>query len=249
MHILAARPLADRAFTLELDTEIGLRAAGRVRAAGDALDAALDGGALAGVREVSRSFTTLTVHYDPLQTEQATLIPRIEALLSAVEGGGAAAGRVWDFPCCYAPEFAADLEELSGRLGLSAEDIVAQHAATTFDVFAIGFLPGLPFLGELDPGLSLPRRQSPRSRVPAGSVAIAGGLCVIYPWDSPGGWHILGRCPVPLFDPGRRPPALLAAGDRLRFTAIGRDDFERYRADIEAGACPPEAFLRNGVEA
>lgn len=241
MRILAARPLADRAITLELDTQVGHRAAERVRAAGNALDAA----ALAGVSEISRSFTTVTVHYDPLHTSHAALVNAIEALLAGIEAEAATPGRLWHLPCCYAPEFAPDLADLSARLGLPEGEIVARHAATEFDVYAIGFLPGLPFLGELAPGLSLPRRQTPRPSVPAGSVAIAGGLCVIYPWESPGGWHILGRCPVPLFDAARPQPALLAAGDRVRFTPIGIDDFTRLRQSFDAGTARAEDLLQD----
>lgn len=240
MRILAARPLADRAITLELDTKVGPRAAARVRAAGNALDDA----ALAGVSEISRSFTTVTVHYDPLHTSHGRLMGAIEALLDGIKADAATPGRLWHFPCCYAPEVAPNLADLSARLGLPADEIVARHAATEFDVYAIGFLPGLPFLGELGPGLSLPRRETPRPRVPAGSVAIAGGLCVIYPWESPGGWHILGRCPVPLFEAARPRPALLAAGDRVRFAPIGIDDFTRLRQRFDAGSARAEDLLQ-----
>jgi len=244
MRILTTRPLADRAITLELDTEVGHRAAARVSAAGNALEAALASGGLTGVSEVTRSFTTVTLHYDPLRTRQAELVDEVETLLAGLEAEASTAGCHWDFPCCYAPEFAPDLTELSDRLGMAMDDIVSQHAATKFDVYAIGFLPGLPFLGDLGSGLSLPRRDTPRQRVPAGSVAIAGGLCVIYPWESPGGWHILGRCPVPLFDATRSRPALLAPGDKVSFTPVGVEEFDCLRGKFEDGSRSAEDFLR-----
>ncbi|CUH67364.1 Sporulation inhibitor KipI [Thalassovita gelatinovora] len=243
MRILSADPLADRAFTLELDTAIGQRAAARVRAAGDALGVALADAALPGVQEITRSFTTVTVHYDPLEASQADLLHQAETLLSGIEADAVSPGRLWRFPCCYAAEFALDLDTLSQHLNLSGAEIIAQHAATEFGVYAIGFLPGLPFMGDLPPGLSLPRRSSPRPTVPAGSVAIAGGLCVIYPWDSPGGWHILGRCPVPLFDPARPHPALLQAGDRVRFADVSTDEYARLRTGYEDGSLSAEILL------
>jgi KipI family sensor histidine kinase inhibitor len=113
-----------------------------------------------------------------------------------------------------------DLAEVAERLGLEVPEVVARHTAPTYTVACLGFSRGFPYLDGLDPLLRLPRRDTPRARVPAGSVAIAAEQAGIYPQTSPGGWHLLGRTDVPLFDPGREPPALLAPGDRVRFVPL-----------------------------
>lgn len=231
MDLLAARPLADRAITFDLAPRIGAEAAARVGAAHARLAERLEAGALPGARELSRAFCSITLHYDPLEGRQADLVARVRAALEKTDPAAPVAGRLWRLPCCYEGE---DLDDLSERLGMERAQIAERHAATEHRVYAIGFLPGLPFMGELPEGFSVPRRETPRTRVPQGAVAIANGLTVIYPFESPGGWHIVGRCPVPLFDAARAAPALLEAGDRVRFDPVGHDRFEEIAADLAA---------------
>jgi inhibitor of KinA len=134
-----------------------------------------------------------------------------------------------EIPVCHAADFAPDLDEVARATGLSPEAVIAAHLASPHRVLMLGFAPGTPYLGGLDARLALPRRASPRTRVEAGSVGIANGQCVIYPRATPGGWHLIGRTPLQLFDAGRDPPVLLQAGDRVRFVAISEDAF-RQRA-------------------
>ena len=128
---------------------------------------------------------------------------------------------------CYGGEYGPDLEAVAVHAGLSPDAVVARHAAGDYSVAMLGFAPGFPYLLGLDPALHAPRRTDPRTRVPAGSVAIGGAQTGIYPRELPGGWNLIGRTPLPLFDPRREPPALLAAGDRVRFRAIDVDGFAR----------------------
>lgn len=240
MQLVAVDPLADRAITFRLGTAIGPQVAARVRAAMAVLARALERGDLPGAVELAPSFCAVTLHYDPLHGDQATLIAAVRDLLAGVEGDAGGAGRDWRLPCRYD---GMDLAALEQALDMPAAQIIATHAATHFDIYALGFLPGLPFMGTLPATMSLPRRSSPRSRVPRGAVAIANGLGVIYPSDSPGGWHILGHCPVPLFDARRAAsPALLAAGDRLMFRAVGPEECADITADLAAGRLDPTAF-------
>ncbi|HLB54334.1 MAG TPA: 5-oxoprolinase subunit PxpB, partial [Gemmatimonadales bacterium] len=113
-----------------------------------------------------------------------------------------------------------DLEEVSARTSLTREEVIRRHTAPEYLVYLLGFAPGFGYLGDLDPALILPRRSAPRTRVPAGSVAIAGAQTAVYPLETPGGWHLIGRTTLSLFDPRRDPPALLAPGDRVRFEAL-----------------------------
>lgn len=130
-------------------------------------------------------------------------------------------------PVCYGDEFGPDLLEVAAHAGITHHEVVARHTATEYTVAMLGFAPGFPYLLGLDPALHVPRRANPRTRVPAGSVAIGGAQTGIYPRELPGGWHLIGRTPLTLFDPDRKPPCLLAPGDRVRFRAINADEFAR----------------------
>jgi KipI family sensor histidine kinase inhibitor len=204
-------------------------------AAVQALDRAVAAARLPGVVETVPSFRSLMIHYDPLATSAAELAASISALAPA-DTAPESAGRNWLLPCCYDPAFGPDLDHVSAVTGLGPAEIAVAHAGADFTVAMLGFLPGCPFLAGLDQRFDLPRRTTPRTRLTAGSVAVALRLSVIYPTASPGGWHIIGNCPVPLFDPGRTPPALLAPGDHVRFRAI--DAAEHGRIGAAAGFDP-----------
>lgn len=246
MTILAFRPLADRAVTVDLADRAGPDAARRIASAKARIEAAVAAGDLPGVEETAASFSSLTLHYDCLRTSQADLVARLGRLLANLPDEGVAqTDRLWRLPCCYAPEHGLDLGTLSETLSLPVAEIIARHAATDFQVYALGFLPGLPFLGDLPEALALPRRASPRTLVPSGSVAIANRMCVIYPWDSPGGWHVVGRCPLPLFNPARADrPALLAVGDRVRFDPVTVAESDRIAETFANGKGDVSDFLQ-----
>ncbi|MDH4561544.1 5-oxoprolinase subunit PxpB [Pseudomonas sp. BN411] len=172
-------------------------------------------------------WTTLLLHYDITRIDHQALTLHIEPLLEAwlAEGAAADPGRLHEFPIWYCGE---DLAWVAESCGLSVDDLVDIHSSAEYRVGAIGFSPGFAYLGGLDSRLALPRRSSPRIRVPAGSLAIAERQTAIYPQASPGGWHLLGLCPWRLFDAHREPPCPLELGDRVRFFAI---DEARYRVE------------------
>jgi KipI family sensor histidine kinase inhibitor len=142
----------------------------------------------------------------------------------------APAGRRVVLPACYDDSLAPDLEEVAMAAGLTVEQVVEIHSGCVFTAEVVGFMPGFAYLGGLDPRLKLDRRASPRPRVPEGSVAIAGLQTAVYPSATPGGWHLIGRCPLRLFDPSRSPPALMGEGDTVRFEVIDRPGFDRLWA-------------------
>ena len=199
-------------------------------AAVQALDRAVQAAGLPGVVETVPSFRSLMIHYDPLSTSSGELAAAVAALAPA-EAAVVAPGRRWLLPCCYDSDFGPDLDHVAAATGLAAKDIAELHSTAMFTVAMLGFLPGCPFLSGLDPRFDLPRRTTPRTRLAGGSVAIAQKLSVIYPTESPGGWHLIGNCPVPLFDPRATPPALLAPGDEVRFRPIDKVEHRRIRAD------------------
>jgi KipI family sensor histidine kinase inhibitor len=191
------------------------------------LDRRLAAAALPGVIEAVPSFRSLMVHYDPLATSRAALIAAIRALDGDGPASSTSAGRRWVLPICYEAQFAPDLADVAAATGLAPDDVVRIHAENRFTVAVVGFLPGCPFLAELPAMFDLPRRTVPRTRLPAGSVAVAQKMSVIYPTESPGGWHIIGNCPVPLFDARWDPPALLSPGDTVHFKPIDATEHAR----------------------
>jgi len=149
----------------------------------------------------------------------------IEECLAAGVPKAAREERIVEVPVCYEAEFAPDLELVSSTTGIPVEEVVERHCASEFRVLMIGFAPGHPYMGGLHPTLAVPRRANPRAEVPAGSVAIANLQSVIYPYAIAGGWNVIGRTPLAVFDARREPPSLLAAGDRVRFRAISRAEY------------------------
>ncbi|MCQ4323738.1 allophanate hydrolase [Stutzerimonas stutzeri] len=170
-------------------------------------------------------WTTLLLHYDLLLTDHAQVAERLAPLLARwpAEAGRQSPPRRHEIPIWYA---GADLAEVARACGLSQQEVIAVHCATEYRVGAIGFAPGFAYLGELDQRLVLPRRATPRTTVPAGSLAIAERQTAIYPQASPGGWHLLGRCPWRLFDATKEPPCPLQPGDRVLFQPIDAVQFQ-----------------------
>jgi KipI family sensor histidine kinase inhibitor len=203
-----------------------------------ALARRLDAARLPGIIEVVPTFRSLAVHYDPIQTGAASLGGEILALVQS-PGLAAATPRHITLPACYEGDLAPDLDNVAAATGLSPAEVVARHSATVYHAYMIGFLPGYAYLGDLDPALHLPRRPTPRLAVPAGSVAIATSLTAVYPFESPGGWHLIGRTPVRLFDPAWEVPALIRPGDRVRFLPVSAGEYARLAALSAAGRDPP----------
>jgi len=196
------------------------------------LDASLRSSGVPGVVETVPTFRSLMVHYDPTVTSRADLEGAIAGRLdrrSRVRSDAT----LWRMPVCYEGEFAPDLAEVARLAGLTMSEVVALHSAVRYHVYMLGFLPGFPYLGDLPHRLALPRRADPRLRVPAGSVSIATTLTAIYPYESPGGWHLIGATPIRLFDPERPRPALLAPGDIVQFEPISSASFVAIRKAVD----------------
>ncbi len=232
----------DAAFTVEFGDQIEPAMLAAVHALDTEIARARIDGALPGLIETMPTFRSLTVFFDPLQTGRHALIDALQPLLAAAENATAPAGRCWRLPVCYEGDAGPDLDDIAAASGLSVDEVIGLHSGTEVKVYMLGFLPGFPFMGDVAPALNLPRRSKPRVRVPPGSVAIAVGLTAIYPWESPGGWHLLGRCPVPLFDANRASPALLEVGDRVGFEAVSTVEFRRLSDALHAGEIDPSTW-------
>ena len=177
------------------------------------------------------SYTTLMLHYDCLRLTHAEARERIEGVVSRLEPAAAGLGQRLEIPVWYDLSVGPELMRVAERAGVSVEEIVERHCGRDYHVFALGFAPGYGFMGMVEEALATPRLQTPRRRVAAGSVGIADRQTAIYPLLSPGGWNILGRTAVPLFEHARRGEPMLNPGDRVRFIPISREEFERQGGD------------------
>lgn len=232
--------LADRALVVELGDAISPPLLAQVSDLDAAVRAEVAAGRLEGVVETVPSYRSLAVLYDPLRTSRAALERRIAPLLEAPPEARREEARTWRLPVRYGGAHGPDLEHVARACGLAPAEVIALHAGSTYDVYVLGFLPGFAYMGRLPQAIRLPRRAEPRTRIAAGSVAIAGEQTAVYPCESPAGWHLLGRCPVPLFDPRRSPPSLLSPADRVRFEPIEEDRFRELEAAVATGRTSPE---------
>lgn len=227
--------LGDAALTVEFGSVIEPSIHARVLGFAGALEQLVASGQLAGVVEWVPTFRSVTVYFDPDRVDGDALADKLQAL-ARTSTSLTVAGARWRIPVCFDAGFAPDLDELAAAKGMTRERVVELMTQTVFSVYMLGFQPGFSYLGGLPEVLEMPRLASPRKRVPAGSVAVAQRMCAAYPWDSPGGWRLLGRTPVPLFDAGdAERPALLAPGDQVLWQAVDRDTYEALLASHMAG--------------
>ena len=218
-------PLGDRAMIIEFGQHVDADTNARVLAVAQAILRAL----LPGVTDVVPAYATLGLHYRPEALDgpspYESLRRRVEVLLAQEIESSKTAARLVEIPVHYGGEWGPDLEVVAQACKLTPDEVIARHAAPIHRVCMLGFAPGFPYLAGLDPRLAVPRRATPRTAVPAGSVAIARDQSAIYPLDIPGGWNLIGRTPVRLFDPTAQPPCLLAPGDEVRFVPISAAEY------------------------
>jgi inhibitor of KinA len=201
----------------------------------------LQNAAIPGIVELAPAYTSVGVFFDPIAIAKDSARPgqpfewlaeRIRVVVAAGgERGRTRKGdvRLVEIPVCYDLEFAPDLEDVARHARISTKEVVDLHSAAEYRVSCIGFVPGFTFLTGLPKVLATPRRGTPRKEIPPGSVGIGGAQTGIYPLRSPGGWNLIGRTPLKLFDPAKSPPALLRAGDRVRFRTIARAEFDSLK--------------------
>ena len=237
----------DRALVVELGDSIDTAVNDRVRG----LMTAVEGLELAGIDDLVPAYRSLLIAYDPVVAPRQELIEAVTEACRGLGSTGEAERRVVTLPTLYGGEHGPDLGDVAGHSGMDPDRVVALHSGVEYRVYMIGFAPGFPYLGGLPPELATPRLASPRVRIPPGSVGIAESQTGVYPAASPGGWRLIGRTPVRLFDPGREPPSIVVAGDFIRFEALGSEaeysEIERlaargeYRPEAAPAARPPAA--------
>ncbi|MBI4266091.1 MAG: 5-oxoprolinase subunit PxpB [Acidobacteria bacterium] len=226
------REAGDSALLLELDPVIDAEVNARVVAIAEGVRRR----AIRGVRDVVSTFRSVAVFFDPLSTDVGTLAAALRDLSGVASGSGPTTGRRIDIPVAYGGELGPDLDEVAAFAGCPPQAVIDRHASQTYRVFMLGFLPGFAYMASVDQRIASPRRATPRVRIPAGSVGIAGRQTAIYPLESPGGWQIIGRTWMSVFDAERTPPALFSSGDQVRFvptTATARFQAPREGAPYD----------------
>lgn len=229
------RPLGDAGLVCEFGgDDISEEANAAVRALRHALEALRPPGLL----ETVPTYRSLLLIFDPLRATAAEIRAAAAEASERADPSRLLAGRLVEIPCAYGGAHGPDLAGVAADAGLSESDVIALHAGHEYRVYMLGFTPGFPYLGILPPPLRVSRLSSPRTRVPGRTVAIAGQQTGVYPIDSPGGWRLIGRTPLRIYDPTRPAPFLLDAGDRVRFVAISPEDYDR-QAPAEDTVSPP----------
>ncbi|MBK7026826.1 MAG: 5-oxoprolinase subunit PxpB [Polaromonas sp.] len=225
--------LGDSAWTIEFGRVANAQNHQRVLAFRDALKVA-NLHPFGVILDTVPSLRSLSVHYDPLHTD-AIVLGQFLLELSNGNTASSSKGVDWYLPICFEADYAPDLHSISKSCGLSNQQIIELITGISFEVYMLGFLPGFAFMGDLPEVLHLPRLAEPRTKVPAGSVGIAGKMCAAYPWESPGGWNLLGRTPVHFFSShALNQPALLTAGDHVHWQAIGAEQYIAIQEQMQS---------------
>ncbi|MCP5452492.1 MAG: 5-oxoprolinase subunit PxpB [Spirochaetaceae bacterium] len=239
-------PLGDDALLVRLGDELSEELNERARSLADAVEAAKAADpACEGIIEASPAYSSALIDFDPLLTTHAEVEAFVRSARPSISGGEAR--RIVRVPVAYGGDAGPDLASIAAEAGLSADAVAAVHRGRDYPVYMLGFAPGFPYLGGVDERIASGRLATPRARIPAGSVGIAGRQTGVYPFDSPGGWKLIGRTPMRLFDARKEPPAIIRPGDLVRFYPIGHDEFEAMSREPggiadereEASATPP----------
>lgn len=224
--------ISENAISLEFGDEISEEILERITNLNDRIKR----NPFAGLLSTVHAYTTLTLHFNPLELLNAadlkgdTCLDKISAYINSINIESkytpTTNDKIIHIPVCYDESFGLDLKEISSFYQFKKEEIIELHSSAVYTVYMIGFVPGFPYLGGLSEKLTAPRKENPRSLIPAGSVGIAGQQTGIYPLETPGGWQIIGRTPLKLFDANRQQPCLLKAGERIKFESISLNEFE-----------------------
>jgi KipI family sensor histidine kinase inhibitor len=228
-------PCGDLAVSVELADEINREVNARVLA----LEYLIQQKAVPGITETLPTYRSLLVYYDPAVIGAEELHAALRALAAEARPEVLPPARTVEVPCCYGGELGFELETAAGKLGLAPEEMVRLHAGADYHVYFVGFTPGLPYMTGMPERINIPRLVNPRTKTPPGSVAIGGVQCCIYSVESPGGFWVLGRTPVRLYDPAAPDPILLRAGDRVRFRPIERAEYDAIATEVAAGQFRP----------
>lgn len=221
----------DTSLSVEFGNEISEEISRKVRA----FRLALEKAGVPGIVETVPTYRSLMIHYDPAVIRYGPLRDRLEHLLTEAEAAPLLPGTVLEIPVLYGGDMGPDLSFVAAHAGLSEEEVIRIHSGADYLIYMLGFTPGFAYLGGMSERIAAPRLTEPRVLIPAGSVGIAGTQTGVYPIDSPGGWRLIGRTPVKMYDPKREKPFLAEAGQYVRFTPVTQEEYDAILREAEAG--------------
>ena len=216
----------DRALVVEFGDTIEQAINSKIRS----LTLAMESENIIGIIETIPTYRSLMVIYNPMIIQFEELINKIKSIMTKMDDMKLPEAKVIEIPTLYGGEYGPDIKFVAEHNNISLEEVIKIHTSTEYLIYMIGFTPGFPYLGGMSDKIAAPRLQTPRSKIPIGSVGIAGSQTGIYPIESPGGWQLIGRTPVKLYDPYRKEPVLLNAGDYIKFVQIDELEYKNIEA-------------------
>lgn len=229
-------PAGDSAIVVEFGVKIDMTVNAQVQA----LRAKIEASPFIGFREVIPTYRSLAVCFDPVRTDVQGVEQMLGNFIASLDATSSEGGTLITIPTCYDGEYAPDMENVVQHTKLSKNEVIARHSGINCYCYMLGFTPGFAYLGGMDKSIATPRLKEPREAIPAGSVGIAGEQTGIYPIASPGGWQLIGRTPLRMFDPDRKPPIFLKAGMWVRFKPITVEEFAEIEKQVKAGVWQPD---------
>lgn len=233
-------PAGDKAVSIEYGNEINEAINRKIRAMCFSIKAAN----ITGIEELIPTYRSLSIEYNPLLIGFNELVNKLAALEKNLDEIDLPKSKVIVVPVCYGGDFGPDIDFVAGHNGMSVNEVIQIHTSVDYLIFMLGFTPGFPYLGGMSEKIETPRLQTPRTKIPAGSVGIAGKQTGVYPIESPGGWQLIGRTPLKLYDPNREPPIFLQAGDYIRFVPVTKDAFEEIQLQMNQGTYSIHTILK-----
>ena len=245
-EIFRYAPYGDNGIVVEAGNEISVDTHCKIKGLLNVIEANKE--LLEGIEEVIPTYTTLLILYYPLITNYTELLNNIMKLEESITTTEKAPMEMVNIPVLYGGEMGPDLLKVAEHNNMSVDEVISIHTSGEYLIYMLGFTPGFPYLGGMSEKISTPRLEVPREKIKAGSVGIAGNQTGIYPIDSPGGWQLIGRTPVKLFDPHRNPAVLLKAGQCIKFEAIDENEFHRIKEAIEKNSYSLKITNKKGSE-
>jgi len=235
----------DTSLTAEFGNEISKEINAQIRA----YNIALESSGIPGIVETVPTYRSLMIHYDPGVILYKELVKRLKGLLSRIDQIEIPPSDVLEIPVLYGGEMGPDLAFVAQNAGISEEEVVKIHTSTEYLIYMLGFTPGFTYLGGMSDKIATPRLKQPRVKIPAGSVGIAGKQTGVYPVDSPGGWQLIGRTPVKMYDPDREVPILPQAGQYIKFKAVSQAEYDKIAEEVAKGTYKCASWPHKGKEA
>lgn len=234
----------DRALTVEYGNEISEEISSKVRA----LMVALELNKIEGMIEIVPTYRSLMLHYDPLTIKYDDLVRKLKLLEGKLNDISLPEPEVIEIPTLYGGEYGPDIESVAQHNGITVEEVIKIHSSKEYLIYMLGFTPGFPYLGGMNEKIATPRLKVPRTKISRGSVGIAANQTGIYPIDSPGGWQLIGKTPLKLYEPNREVPILLKAGNYIKFIPISEDQYKTIEKDVNDGGYKYNTYIKKREE-